>query len=711
MNIIRSALGIVLLPLSYAWANAHDVTARDSLRSRELDEVVVEEYRKIRQGNTFTISPVAVKQIPTLVGEPDLLRYLQVLPGVASGMEGGMGFFVRGANNGNSRVELDGVGVPAPTHLLGLFSTFHSDVIGQSELTMGGIPASSGDFLASLFSLRTHSSPTIDKVSGSVSFSPLMLGGSIDLPLVRQKLGLQVAARFSPLSAIVKAFESSGNDIDEDETRVSLNVSDFYGKLYWKPNRQHRIELMGYLSNDFFGMKDTDARFKTVTENEIGWGNYLAQLKWVYFLSEQWDLQTSLSYVRFTNSRMFSSMDKKRTLEGAKMEGIKGEVSLRSLLSYRPSTNLKLSTGFELKSMDYKPIKNEVFINQNRATLLGDKMKSTLSSIFADAVYQVNKQFSVRGGLRLGIYKPNNERLMSNIELRTQAKYALGSGYGLELSYDRMAQYQHQLEGLPVGWSLDVLIPATERFKPELSNQIYFGGYWGNRSWYATLGGYWRDLSQVVIYKSMLNLFGPRSVSWQDDLAVGEGRSYGLELWIEKRPVGRFSGSLSYTLSKTTRRYDEINGGKAFPFKFDRTHNLNLQLHYDTRISGRHRQQANISFYYSTGNRMTIPLSQYEGADLPYWTYNKGLGTTEGYFASIRYEMSEINAYKLPDYMRMDLSYSFLWKNRRTSHELMLSVYNVLNRHNPYLIFFEDNRWQQMSILPIVPSIRWELRF
>lgn len=283
---------------------------------------------------------------------------------------------------------------------------------------------------------------------------------------------------------------------------------------------------------------------------------------------------------------------------------------------------------------------------------------------------------------------------------------------GLEFSYDQFSQFHHTVEGLPVGWSLDLIIPATQLYKPEKAQQYYAGGFWSGKQGLLSAGVYYKNLDNLTSYKNATNVFGVQNTNWMDEVVNGKGISYGLELRAEKK-ADRWNMTASYTLSKTDRRFADINDGKSFPFKFDRRHILNFTGQVLTREREYSNQHFNIVCNFSSGHHITLPVSIYEGIEPPYWMQQTGvyIPPKEQENALYRQLMGKTNGYSLPYYLRIDLSYSFLRLGKRFVNEFNIGIFNLLNRHNPYLIFYDEDRWKQLSIFPILPSFKWSLRF
>lgn len=687
---------------------------------QELEGVTITASGVKRGNNDFDFTPQEARKIPAIIGEVDVMRYIQILPGVSLGMEGGMSYFVRGAGNGNNRVELDGVPVFGTTHLFGLLSAFHSDIVDYSEFQMGGIPASSGDMLSSLLQIHT-ASPKKRGLHGSVSVSPLIVGSHVRGRLWKDKISVIASGRISFLRPeFLLLRKILGKDrMDAD---VNPQVADGLLKIQWHINPIHEVEAMWYGTHDYLSMTQESDSDQSGVYHSLGWNNQAINLSWIYKPSADSHFETRAYY------SSFSSQLKREEQESIYQHGIfiKSGYSEWAVKSqyFLEHNRLKINGGIDLKKQTFRPLIKKMFAT-GEFSPLDTLYNSYLSSLFGEVLCE-KEPFLIKAGLRYNLYQnrkmklnsdtkaESNEdrKLFHDLEFRLRTSAFLTQNSGVEFTYDRLTQFRHVLEGLPIGWSMDPIIPASDQFRPEKSDQLYLGGFWKNPQWRISLGTYYRRIQNIISNKNPSEIFSNQNISWKENWVSGIGRSKGMELWVEKRG-SRWTGSLAYTLSKTTRRFDEINGGFSFPFKFDRTHNLNFQTQYKVIDGNRHKQYANMSLYFTSGNCMTIARSAYYTEPMPYWftTNVNSHPERQEYHASVRTEMSAVNAHRMPNYFRIDVGYSFFWHFARVKHELALSIFNLTNRHNPYLVYYNQGAWKQVSILPFLPTIRWSMSF
>jgi len=694
----------------YGQAQSEDpLTFQDSINSHSLETITVLGTTNVRRNNTYSFSLKEVKPLVSVVGETDVLRYIGTLPGVSQGMEGGLGFFVRGSNTGNNRIELDDVPVYGSDHLFGLFSTIPSEVVDQVTFRNGKLPAISGDFLSSLVKIATIQ-PDAAKYRGNLSVSPFMAGLSVNGPLIKNRLSFQAAGRISLLRPEIQLIKAM-TDMEGD---VLPEVADLYVKVHYQVNHRHAVNLSHYYSNDYFKYRHVEesrleSSSNTVEEN---WGNKIVRLSWNWKIKESMQLNTMVYYNYFASGQRQRTTSNGQQTNELRLQTLLQEWAAQSAWSYR-TNDLIAGAGLQAKSQQIRPAAEKVYVgeasSENHYSFNPDYFAKMCSG-YADLEYKY-KRFTPSIGYRINYYFIENQRILDN-NLRLALAVELSKETGLEISYDQLSQFHHIVEGLPTGWSLDLILPSTPLYKPEKARQYYAGGFWSNKQALLSAGVYYKNMDNLTSYKNASNIFGVQNANWMDEVVTGKGESYGLELRAEKREE-RWNAAASYTLSKTDRLFADINQDKKFPFKFDRRHILNLTGQVLTRKRESSNQQLNMMLAFSSGHHITLPIAMYQGIEPPYWRQQSVIYVPpkEEENALYRQLMSGTNEYLLPSYLRVDISYSFLRIGKRFTHEFVIGIFNVLNRHNPYLIFYEDDRWKQLSIFPILPSVKWSLSF
>lgn len=670
--------------MSLAQTHLIDTTSGPAIR---IDSSVVSDRLPIfRKPNLYLYTPERAAAIVSVIGEPDVLRQITTLPGVSSGVEGSLGLFVRGGNAGNSRVEYEGVPVYGTSHLLGLFSSFSPDMISITDFRTGGIEASSGDITSSLMRIKSKSGKLMSS-SWNLSLSPYMTSLYLETPGKKGKTDYRVAGRFSPLPLIAGIITGS----DEDYAKINGLMHDWATTVERRVNDKSVIKLTGLFSQDRLNVK-YDAS-GALMQNISG----MARLDFRSSLSSRTEFDV---YGYYTFSNVFQNQDyyrggKKNSSYSMSCDWV--ETGVKSLLSHKVSGHLDVTGGLEAK----------IF------------MKAISGATFADLNFH-NSRWDAMAGYRQIIYHYDGWST-TGFDAHVRADRTLAKNLGIEVAADRMSQYMHVLEGLPTGWAMNIMSPAGKDFKPEISGQIYAGLFWhkdarlkllGETAFHLNAGVYAREMDGMISYKSSINMFRITEDTWEDEIESGSGRSKGLEV-SGSMSSERLSMNIAYTLSRTDREYPSINEGERFPFKFDRPHILNLQSDLTTRKRARGEQHLGIVLSCYSGNLMTVQKSQYLGVKPPYWDTGLSGMYSDKFQDNIydRMEMTSVNGHRMKAYFRLDVAYTFKFLRKRSTHDLTVSVFNVTNRHNPYLIYNDYGTWKQISIMPVMPSVRWSAKF
>lgn len=670
--------------LSQAQTPQTDTTSGPGIR---IDSSVVSDRLPIfRKPNRYLYTPERAAAIVSVIGEPDVLRQITTLPGVSSGVEGSLGLFVRGGNAGNSRVEYDGVPVYGTSHLLGLFSSFSPDMISVTDFRTGGIEASSGDITSSLMRIKSKSGK-LESPSWNLSLSPYMTSIYHETPGKKGKTDYRVAGRFSPLPLIAGIITGS----DEEYAKINGLMHDWAATVERRLNDKNAIKLTGLFSQDRLNVK-YDAS-GALMQNISG----IAKLDFRSSLSSRTEFEV-FGYCTFSN--VFQNQDYYRndtTSSSYSMSCNWIETGMKSLVNHKVSCHLDVEGGMEVKTF----------------------MKALSGAVFADINFR-NSKYDVMAGYRQILYHYEGWTT-TGFDAHLRVDRTLTKNLGIEVAADRMSQYMHVLEGLPTGWAMNIMSPAGKDFKPEISGQIYAGLFWhkdarlkllGETAFHLNAGVYAREMDGMISYKSSINMFRITEDTWEDEIESGSGRSIGLEV-SGSMSSERLSMNIAYTLSRTDREYPSINEGERFPFKFDRPHILNLQSDLTTRKRARGEQHLGIVLSCYSGNLMTVQKSQYLGVKPPYWDTGLSGMYTDKFQDNIYYrmEMSAVNGHRMKAYFRLDVAYTFKFLLERSTHDLTVSVFNVTNRHNPYLIYNDYGTWKQVCIMPVMPSVRWSVRF
>lgn len=666
-----------------------------------VDEVVVKAERANKHVTSTDIGVVKMdikelNAVPVLFGEKDIMKAIQLMPGISSGGEGGGGFYVRGGNLDQNLILLDEATVYNPSHLLGFFSVFNSDAIKDVTMYKSGVPAEFGGRSSSVMNvLMNEGNMKKYGVSGGIGLISARL--TAEGPIVKDRGSFIVSGRRSYLDAFIPLFLP--------DTDVKLYFYDVNAKLNYKINDKNRIFLSGYYGRDVLGMEDFG----------FNWGNGTGTFRWNHVFNEKLFSNTSF---------IFSNYDYEFGVSGG---GTNFDISsgimdfnLKEDLTYYLNPKNTLKFGLNTTFHTYRPGSLKAEGNSTFNSVVLDNSYATETAVYASNEQKIWRGLSANYGLRLSmfnrigagteyVYDDNNVAIDSTVygkgeemvtyfgfEPRLSLTYAFTPSISVKASYHRMYQYNHVLSNSTSGTPTDLWVPSSSIIKPQFSDQYSIGYFQNflNDQLEVSLEGYYKDLYNVVDYENGADVLLNEKVESQ--LTFGSGRAYGAEFLIRKKK-GKFTGWISYTLSKSERKVDGVNGGNYYPATQDRTHDLAIVLNYKPHK----RWTVSGNWVYNTGNAVTFPSGVYavEGTLQPYYT--------------------ERNGYRMPDYHRLDLGLTFHGKKeKKFRSDWTLSIYNVYARENAYSITFQESDSNpgtteavQLSLFSIIPSITWNFKF
>jgi hypothetical protein len=647
------------------------------------------------------ISMAEVKSLPMLFGERDVVKAIQLLPGVKSAGEGNAGFYVRGGAADQNLILLDEAPVYNASHLLGFFSTFNADAIKDATLYKGGMPAQYGGRLSSVLDIKMNDGNNQDyEVSGGIGLISSKL--NIEGPIQKGKSSFLVTARRTYADLFLKALP------DSNLNSSSLYFYDINAKLNYQINEKNRLYASGYFGRDVLGFGGGSFG--------VDWGNATGTLRWNHIFSGRLFSNTSLIYSTYDNNIGIKS--------GANDFKIKSRIedyNLKQDFQWFPNNRNTIKYGFQVIRHTITPSSIDASETSSLNPMDAQKRYGLESAAFISHEWQINDRFNLNYGLRLSDFAvlgkgdfytydkegntlstttyDNGEVVKNYIvpEPRLALSYKLSDIQSLKFGYARNAQYLHLLSNSTSSNPTDLWMPTTNNVKPEISDQVsvgYFRNFGAESQFEFSAETYYKYMQNQIDYRNGAQVQG--NPNPEADLLYGDGRAYGLELLLKKR-TGRFTGWLGYTLARTERKIPGINNGEYYAAKQDRTHDISLVAMY--QLSPRWNLSANWIYY--TGNAITFPSGKYEVN-----------GTTTFLY-------TERNGYRMPDYHRLDLGATFLAKKtKRFQSEWAFSVYNVYNRLNAYTISFRDSEDKpgtteavKTSLFGIIPSVSWNFKF
>jgi outer membrane receptor protein involved in Fe transport len=686
-------------------------------RSTLSQEVVVSSKKrdanvKNAQMGKFTLPIEQIKAIPAFLGEVDLLKTIQLLPGIRNAGEGSAGLYVRGGGPDQNLILLDDAPVYNTGHLFGFFSIFNSDAIKNVTLIKGGMPAQYGGRLSSVVDIAMKEGNNQKfQVEGGLGLIASRL--SVQGPIKKDKASFIVSGRRTYIDALSKPFIKSSSQFYGS----GYYFYDFNAKVNYKFSEKDRLYLSGYFGRDVFDFVNGKQSLKV----NIPWGNATGTLRWNHVFNKRLFGNTTAVY----NDYNFTFNAAQNNFEIKLASGIR-DLSLKQDFDLYPFTGHKIKFGGIFTYHKFTPSvvsgkQDSVVFNPNNAQI----KFANEAAVYIQDDWEINDKIKINAGLRyswfqqIGPYKiydtdDNGNRKDSTVfnkgksvktygglEPRLTLRYALNDETSVKASVTRNLQYIHLVSNSGTTLPTDIWVPSTYKVKPQIS-YLYAAGLFKNfkdNMYETSLELYYKQMQNQIEYQEG---YTPTSLEDTENFfTFGKGWSYGAELFINKTK-GRLTGWIGYTLSWTWRKFDGLNFGDKYPAKYDRRNDLSVVALYE--LSKKWKVAA--TFVYGSGNAATLPQRFY---------IVNGILTQE---------YSRINEYRLPSYHRLDLSAILTPKKnerRKWKSEWVFSVYNAYSRKNPYFIYFDQNgsplngsltiQAKQVSIFPIIPAITWNFKF
>jgi hypothetical protein len=638
-----------------------------------------------------------LKSVPVLFGERDILKGIQLLPGVSPSSEGSSNYFVRGGEADQNHVLLDEAPVYNPSHLLGFFSVFNSDAIKDVKLYKGGIPAAYGGRASSVLDIRMRDGNSKEwTATGGIGLISSRL--TVEGPIVKDRGSVLISGRRTYADVALKA-------VTDDADSLTFYFYDFNLKASYELGSRDRIFISGYLGRDIFTRKE--AGFDS--------GNATLTARWNHSYNTELFLNTSLVYSDYSYGFKFAFGKAAFRLTSGIID-----YSIKQDYTWYPNTNNMIRFGWNTTLHKFKPGNFEIESDTTGFFAPIEPQQALESGIYLSNEHKISKKFSMNYGFRVSLfnnigpytvksYDDNKDVLDSTaygvgrfynsyigFEPRITANYLIDSSNSFKFNYNRMYQYLHILSNSVSSFPTDLWTPSTPLILPKIADQFSVG-------YFTTLLKNTLDFSVEAYYKTMHNLVdyknGANTTLNPDieaELVFGKGRAYGVEFSLN-RTIGTLTGWVSYTLAKSEKQFDAINFGSWFPARQDRTHNFSVvgswQVLERLTISG--------NWIYYTGDAVTFPGGKYE---------------IDGTLVNL---YTDRNGSRMPNYHRLDLGVSWQFKPRkRWNSDINVSLYNVYNRKNAYSIDFRDSETVpgtteavRLALFGIVPSVTWNFKF
>ena len=667
--------------------------AEVNVSAKKLDQQLTDPIMGVER-----LDPTAIAKIPVLLGEKDIIKTMQLLPGVKSAGEGNAGFYVRGGAADQNLILLDEAPVYNASHLLGFFSTFNSDAIKDAVLYKGNQPANFGGRLSSVMDIKMNEGNNKRfNVSGGVGVISSRL--NVEGPIIKDKASFLISGRRTYVDMFLKATDQFKEN--------KLYFYDLNAKVNYRINQKNRVFMSGYFGRDKLGLGDAFG---------INWGNATGTIRWNHIVNDKLFSNTSVIYSSYDYLIGISNEDVNFDIKSS----IK-DVNIKQEFQYFMNTRNKIRFGINAIHHGIIPGQIDASEGSGINPLKLTTNKSLEAAAFVTNDWTVSEKFTVSYGLRLStfsllgngknVYSYNDEgdvldtvvyennsfvKTYPILEPRVSMSYLYSKSASIKAAYSRNAQYIHLISNTTTTSPTDLWIPSSLNTKPEISDQISLG-------WFKNFKENTYELSIETYYKSMLNQIDYRNGAntqanelIEGELLYGIGRAYGVELMLKKKS-GKFTGWLGYTLSRSERKIEGISNNEWYAARQDRTHDISIVGIYDITP----KLSISALFVYYTGNAVTFPSGKYTVG-----------GTTQ-------YLYTERNGYRMPAYHRMDLGVTWLRKNtEKFESSWNFSIYNLYGRENAFTITFRQNEDNpnvteavQTSLFRWVPSVTYNFKF
>ena len=664
-----------------------------------LEEAVVTAQREsgidATKMSAIEVPIAAIKSAPALFGEADVLKTIQMLPGVQGGTEGFSGLYVRGGGPDENLLLLDGIPVYNAEHMLGIFSVFQPEAVKKVTLYKGAFPARYGGRISSILDVRTNDG-NLYETHGSIGISMISDKLHLEGPIWKGKTSYSISARGMHsifLTPILKLSGFDGNYFFYDlDAKLTHRFSD-RDRLYFN--------VYNGLDDFYYRYKDDSSTFSggNLTENQhlsIRWGNTVSALRWNHVMSPKLFANTTVAYNHY-KMKMGSELVSQEVHQNGTIDNDQYKFDYRSGMrdwvakvdfDYTPTPNQQVKFGADYTYHTFIPETLSTYAQETSGGMVQLDTTITMKSNGAQIGHEVSlyveddirlgNRLTLNPGVHASLFATQGKTYWS-LEPRMSAKLNFTPDWAVKASYSRMSQYVHLLSSSQLSLPVDLWVPITKNIRPETSNQYSLGLYYnGIPGWEFSLEGYYKSIDNVLEYKEGVAFLFDSS-GWENKVEVGSGRAMGLELFIEKT-MGKTTGWLGYTLAKSDRLFPTINHGERFPYRYDRRHNINLVLNHKFN----EKFDFSATWNYASGGVTTLPERRVAmispSGDIQYTDF-----------------VTSRNNYRLPSSHTLNLGFNFHKKHNRGEGIWNLSVYNAYNHMNPSLVLKSNSEYGTMT--------------
>ncbi|MDX2281564.1 MAG: TonB-dependent receptor [Saprospiraceae bacterium] len=661
----------------------------------QLEEVVIKAHSDNENVQRTAMSvinlPVSqIKAIPVIAGERDVLKAVQFLPGVSAGSEGTTGFYVRGGNIDQNLVLLDEAVVYNPNHLFGLVSTFNVNALNSVNLIKGGFPAQYGGRLSSVLDV-TMREGNKNKFSGEGGIGIISSNLTLEGPIQKGKSSFIVSGRRSYLDLFLIPFNKGGNKTDYK--LYDLNI-----KVNYELGKNDHLFASFFKGNDKAQYTGANA-----LNYGIGFGNSTGTLRWNHLFGDKVFVNTSVISNQY-HLGLNTTQGKYYALLYSEIR----DYTAKTMLEWYPNSRHSVKVGAQYSQHALAPasVSAQIPKKGSRLQIKPDSIARTYaneSAFFLNDEIHLGGRFGANVGLRVPVFT-SKSKTYSAVEPRLTLKYSVNATTSIKAAYTEMNQFLHLVPSSTASLPTDIWIQSSPVVKPQTSRQVALGVFhnFAHNEYEASIEGYYKDMKHQVLFKEGTQIV--LSSDLEKQLTFGSGDSYGVELFMRKN-TGKLTGWVSYTWSKTTQTFPDLNFGQPFPFTYDRRHNLSVVGIYELNK----KWSFSADFVFNTGSAYTLATGR-----VP--VFNDGT-----LYDGIYYDFTSRNNYRLGNYHRLDVSASRhktkTWWQHKVETEWVFGAYNLYSRRNPYFVYLTTDPAtrqplaKQVSLLPIIPSVSWNFKF
>lgn len=718
-----SYLGYLKQHKTIAGRNNQNINFHLDPNNQYLKEVVITDDKRIEdktQMSTLEVPLRQIKSLPTFMGEIDVLKTFQLMPGVQGGAEGSNALYVRGGSPDQNLILLDDVPLYYVSHLGGFVSVFDANTISHVKLIKGGFPAQYGGRLSSVIDIRMKDGNE-NKLRGEFALGTLVSKISLEGPIFDKKTTFIFSARRSFFDLFTRSFYLFRN---LDGPVTYYNFYDINFKICHKLNDKNKLFISFYSGGDKFKIQEKYEQIRNGNETTannyktgILWGNTMLSLRWNHEYNNKLFGNTTVSYSNFKYKNFIrgteSSNSASRSMEYIFTSGI-NDVIVKSDFDYYFSDKHKIKFGiagilhaFHPGMSSYTQTGND--LSGGDTIIDPDKLRSTESYVFIEDEFSITKKVALNAGIHASAYFVQNTSFYS-LQPRLSLNYKFIENYSMKISFATMKQNLHLLTNSGAGFPTDLWVPSTKKVDPEKSMQAAIGIAHSiikkNLNLEVSIEGYYKRLNNLIDFQEGVSFFSPQT--WEEKIVKnGKGNVYGIEFLVYKKE-GKLNGWFGYTYSKNTRQFTNLNGGTPFPYRYDRPHNASVVINYELND----KISFSCSWVYESGNAITLASQK---SDLFNYNYNySGTNSTFEIYDDVHLYNGR-NSYRMPAFHKLDIGVNFVKKVRRGIRTWNISIYNVYNRQNAFMLYFKTVENQvklfQTSLFPIIPSVGYSLKF